>query len=155
MNFKNKAPETKFTTVFLVLWIVLGVYILISGMSAPLRHGGMGFVHSIPFGLFGIFILYIGIRYMTFHIKARDLLYTVCQNPSVQTANTYLAHHRQHRPIFYHEINHPNNWNKLRDYWYKLNGSNKIPTNLKSEILDTLRKDGLHVNTTVIDNYNG
>ena len=155
MNFKNKPPESKVATIFLALWSGLGLYILISGLSVPFRYGGMGFVHNIPFGLFGALILYIGIRYMTFYIKIRDRLYNICQNPSEQTARAYIEYYRRRRPkILYAERNHPDNWNRLRDYWNRINRSNKIPTELKAEILGILKNDGLHVQNTIIDNYN-
>ncbi len=50
--------------------------------------------------------------------------------------------------------NHPENWKKLRETWYAINGSNRVPTYLKEMVIMKFTKLGLYIsNTKVIDNY--
>ncbi len=50
--------------------------------------------------------------------------------------------------------NHPDTWQKLRNAWYKINGSPKVPTYLKKQVLEVFKRKGLHVsNDRIIDNY--
>ena len=50
--------------------------------------------------------------------------------------------------------NHPENWKKVRDAWFKINGSNKVPTPYKKEVLEIFKKRGLYLsNDKIIDNY--
>ena len=52
--------------------------------------------------------------------------------------------------------NHPKDWGKYRDMFYKINGSPEIPTELKEKIKTRLVKKGLYINNTkVINNYKG
>ncbi len=49
--------------------------------------------------------------------------------------------------------NHPQVWAKYRNLWYKINGSNRVPTYLKQQVIDKFTHYGLYANTKVIDNY--
>ena len=50
--------------------------------------------------------------------------------------------------------NHPRDWAKYRDMFYKINGSPEVPTELKIKIKERLVKKGLYINNMrVIDNY--
>ena len=151
MNSKNRAPEHTGLTIGLVLWVTVCVAGLIHGLISFLLFPS---IFNILLELVTIFLLCFGVRRITFSRSRRDHLYNICQNPSEQSAKAYLEFYRQRRPKFYGEANYPDNWNKLREYWYKINGSNKIPTYLKAEILETFKKDGLFVKDTIVDNYN-
>ena len=150
MNSNNRAPESKSAKIFMYFWIFMTCVMALFGLLFLILNpiGGIFFV------AFDIFMMCFGVKSLTFFINKRDRLYNICQNPSEQAAKEYLEYCRQNKPKLYTEANHPNNWNKLRDYWYKINGSNKIPTYLKAEILESLKKDGLYVKETIVDNYN-
>ena len=50
--------------------------------------------------------------------------------------------------------NHPDTWKKLREGWYRINGSDKVPTPMKKEVLRIFKKKGLYLsNEKIIDNY--
>ncbi|MBQ7793156.1 MAG: hypothetical protein IJ366_01420 [Clostridia bacterium] len=50
--------------------------------------------------------------------------------------------------------NHPKDWGRFRDMFYKVNGSNRVPTELKKKMKDKLVKKGLYINgMKIIDNY--
>lgn len=50
--------------------------------------------------------------------------------------------------------NHPNNWKNLRNSWYRINGSDMVPTYLKQQTIDIFQKKGLFINNPrIIDNY--
>lgn len=50
--------------------------------------------------------------------------------------------------------NHPDSWRSLRNSWYKINGSSKVPTHLKQQTINLFQKKGLFINNTkIIDNY--
>lgn len=50
--------------------------------------------------------------------------------------------------------NHPKDWAKYRDMFYKINGSSQIPSELKENIKGRLMKKGLYIqNMRIVDNY--
>lgn len=53
-------------------------------------------------------------------------------------------------------INRPHNWNDIRKTWYIVNGSNRVPTPMKQELLAVFIKKGTKINNKkIIDNYKG
>ena len=50
--------------------------------------------------------------------------------------------------------NHPDEWKKLRNMFYNVNGSSNVTTPLKKDLKDCLVKCGLYIdNMKIIDNY--
>ena len=53
-------------------------------------------------------------------------------------------------------VNRPHNWEDIRKTWYIVNGSNKVPTPMKQELLAVFIKKGTKINNKkIIDNYKG
>ena len=148
MSSKVSAPGNKMITFFMYFWCFWMVFLLVICLS-----GGIDIIH-ILLGLGILCMMYLGVRFLSFFVKKGDLLYNLSLNPSEQSAKEYLEYYKQRRPKLYSSVNHPRYWNLQRDCWYKINGSNKIPTDLKVEILATLKRDGLGVKDTIVDNYN-
>lgn len=74
------------------------------------------------------------------------------QNPNIETVSRFLEAWRR---IVVSVNNHPENWKKIREAWYKINGSDKVPTDMKREVLEIFKKRGLYLsNEKIIDNYN-
>ena len=97
-----------------------------------------------------IVCLFARVIYMNVSMSiARNL---VTKNPTYENAQR--AYNLLNAKLGVSINNHPKDWAKYRDMFYKINGSPEVPTELKQKIKDRLIKKGLYIqNMRVIDNY--
>ena len=90
----------------------------------------------------------------SFSIKENVAFSNLVNNPCEENALNYIEL-MKNKPMFtFAEDNHPSSWAVLREKWYIINRSDKVPTDMKTEILDILIKKGLYLNNAkIIDNY--
>lgn len=89
-----------------------------------------------------------------FAAKENTAFSNLVNYPSEENAVTYIELMKNRPAIRLSERNHPDDWAVLREKWQIINHSNKVPTNLKKEVLDILIGNGLYVrNSKIIDNY--
>lgn len=77
---------------------------------------------------------------------------SVKKNPSEK--NAMRVYRLLRIPLGVSITNHPNEWAKYRDMFYIINGSDRVPSELKERIKERLVKKGLHIkHMRVINNY--
>ena len=76
----------------------------------------------------------------------------VNKNPTEE--NVLEVYRLMTRPVRPGIRNHPDEWAKYRNMFYRINGSPKVTTQLKRDMKDMLVKRGLHIqHMKIIDNY--
>ena len=89
----------------------------------------------------------------SFAAKENTAFSNLVNNPCEETATDYIELMKNRPVLMFGPANHPNNWAVLREKWYMINGSDRIPTHMKKEILNVLTDKGLYVNNKIVDNY--
>ena len=100
-----------------------------------------------------IIIVFLVVSRFKYAAERDRLLTTLVNNPTEQNAAAYVAHVKNEPKMMLARANDPNSWAVLREKWYIINGSDKIPTELKKQILADFTSDGLYVNGKIIDNF--
>lgn len=74
----------------------------------------------------------------------------------VTEENAYRAYKLLNAKLGVSINNHPKDWAKYRDMFYKINGSADVPSEIKEKIKQRLVKKGLYIdNMKIVDNYKG
>ena len=74
----------------------------------------------------------------------------------VTEENAYRAYKLLNAKLGVSINNHPKDWAKYRDMFYKINGSADVPSEIKEKIKKRLVKKGLYIdNMKIVDNYKG
>ena len=90
----------------------------------------------------------------SFAVKEGKAFSDLVNNPSKENAEIYIEIMRNKPIATLAPDNNPNAWAVLREKWYIINRSDKVPTHMKKEIFDILVNKGLYVgNSKIIDNY--
>ncbi len=74
----------------------------------------------------------------------------VWQNPTEETVRAYAEYLMSKHLIL--NTNHPNYWNKQRDLWRLVNQSKTVTKETKELFLSAMRKAGVHINNSRINN---
>ena len=99
-------------------------------------------------------IMIIVVRHIYLNVSIMFAMGKVNKNPS--EANAQKVFNLLNAKLGVKINNHPEDWGKYRNMFYKINGSPEIPTELKEKIKTRLVKKGLYINNTkVINNYKG
>ncbi len=98
-----------------------------------------------------LLVLTLIIRFIITNVKLHFARKAVMKNPTAENAQkVYKLFCRLGVTI----NNHPKDWGKYRDMFYRINGSDQVPTELKEQLKKRLVKKGLYINNMrIIDNY--
>ena len=100
---------------------------------------------------FIVFPIFAIIWYAAAANEMSKTLKAATQNPDIDTVGTVIEAWTR---IIVGIDNHPDSWNELRSSWYKINGSDQVPTYMKRDLLAIFKKKGLRIsNERIIDNY--
>lgn len=102
-----------------------------------------------------IWVIFGGLKpAASFSAKENAAFSNLVNNPSEENALEYIELMSDRPALTFAERNHPDAWAVLREKWQIINHSDRVPTDLKKEILDILIGKGLYVrNSNIIDNY--
>lgn len=90
----------------------------------------------------------------SFAAKENQLFSNLVNYPSEENAKAYIELMRHKPAVTLAADNHPSSWAVLREKWNMINRSNKIPSDMKKEILNILINKGLYLNNSkIINNY--
>ena len=109
-------------------------------------------LHGAPAFIAGAIIVLLIVRSVYINVSMSIARSIVAKNPTEE--NAMRAYKLLNAKLGVSINNHPKDWAKYRDMFYKINGSPEVPTELKQKIKDRLIKKGLYIqNMRVIDNY--
>ena len=112
----------------------------------------MEYVRGIPAFIIGALFVCIIVRFVYINVSMSIARSIVTTHPTEE--NAMRAYKLLSAKLGVSINNHPKDWAKYKDMFYKINGSSDIPTELKQKIKDRLIKKGLYIqNMRVIDNY--
>lgn len=92
----------------------------------------------------------------TFKYAAEEdkLFKNLVNNPTKENASEYIELTHNKPKVTLLPTNNPSAWAVLREKWQIINHSDKIPTEMKKEILEYLVSRGLYVNNSkIVNNY--
>ena len=118
----------------------------------------MNRVRALPLGIkvimvfipFGIFVLFLSHLFGAL-LDMQEKMTAVEASPDEENVSALVEHLKKSILGF---NNNPNNWNKIRGIWNKVNHSSRVKTSTKKELLELFIKRGLYLNNkNIIDNY--
>ncbi len=115
--------------------------------------GTMDHLRNMLVGLVVLFCLTFFIRLVITNIRLFFARKAAVKNPTQENAQTV---YRLLSRLGVTINNHPKDWAKFRDMFYRINGSPLVTTELKEKLKQLLVKKGLFIQQMrIIDNYKG
>lgn len=107
-----------------------------------------------PFPALVLWVVFKFIKPMiVFGAKENKAFSDLVNNPTEENAREYIELMKTKPMATFAPENNPNAWAVMREKWQIINHSNKIPTDMKKEILDILTQKGLYVNSHIVNNF--